>query len=258
VLRHIWRGGRCGRCRRSGSQDPEAALTNSSIWACRAPMVFLHVGVGDRVAKGEARVAVPEVFRERLDALARVQQHRGVEVPQGVHAVGSGRLDPGRGQRGLPRVAVDVAAVQRLALSAVQQQRNGRRLAVGPLPLRVTSSGGKAAMCLASSVATVSGTGMSRVLRPFGRANTRRLRTILTWRTTCRVQPRNSTSSTAGPKTPPCRSPQPAAMVAATRWRAGSASRRGNTCSAGQGVTLRVSRRGGLSAGRPAVRRREV
>lgn len=42
---------------------------------------------------GEAGVAMPEVSRQRLGTLARIQQHGGVEVPQRVHGVGLGGLD---------------------------------------------------------------------------------------------------------------------------------------------------------------------
>ncbi|GHE11836.1 hypothetical protein GCM10010339_73050 [Streptomyces alanosinicus] len=41
----------------------------------------------------EARVRVAEVFGERLDALPRVQEHGGVRVPEGVHAVFRRRLE---------------------------------------------------------------------------------------------------------------------------------------------------------------------
>ena len=53
-----------------------------------------------------------------------------------------------------------------------------------------------------------------RTFRPFGGANSCRPPTSLTCRRTCTTPRRKSTSSTASPKTSPCRSPQPAASVA--------------------------------------------
>jgi hypothetical protein len=77
---------------------------------------------------------MPEILRERLDALAGIQQHRCVEVPQGMHAAGSGRLDPGCGQRSLPDVGIEVVTVQGSALAGVEQQPSGCRLCIGSLP----------------------------------------------------------------------------------------------------------------------------
>src|SRR5690606_41025647 len=75
----------------------------------------------------EARVRVAEVLGERLDALPRVQEHGGVRVPEGVHAVLRGRLEvprpaltgrdhAGSDQGSLPGTHVEDAAVVRSAL----------------------------------------------------------------------------------------------------------------------------------------------
>jgi hypothetical protein len=89
------------------------------------------MGVGPQ---GEARIAVPQVLGDRLDALARIQQHRGVEVPKRVHAVRSGRLDLGRNERSLPDVGVEMATIKRRALPGMQQQERGCLLAAWQLP----------------------------------------------------------------------------------------------------------------------------
>lgn len=71
-------------------------------------------------AEGEPRVAVAELEAQRLDVLAGVQKDRGVEVPQGVHAVFTScrvslpllrhRDDARKGKRGLPPLVVEAVA----------------------------------------------------------------------------------------------------------------------------------------------------
>lgn len=86
-----------------------------------------------------------EVVAQHLDVLAGVQQNRGVEVPEGVHAVFAGSLmalarlrrgnDPSRDQSGLPRAVIEVGPSNRtLAIETGEQQSLRDWRAVRPEP----------------------------------------------------------------------------------------------------------------------------
>jgi hypothetical protein len=57
-------------------------------------------------AEGEAWIRVTEVVGDGSHGLAAIDEDRGVEVAEGVHAVGSGRLHAGDLERLLPDVRV--------------------------------------------------------------------------------------------------------------------------------------------------------
>jgi hypothetical protein len=77
---------------------------------------------------------VPEVLAERLDRFALVQGCAGIEVAEGVAAVGSARfhIDPREGL--LPEERVEVVAVQGFPLPRVDQEWHGDWLSVGLVP----------------------------------------------------------------------------------------------------------------------------
>ncbi len=73
-------------------------------------------------AEGEAGVRVAEVLGDGLDGSAGIDEHGGVEVPQGVHAVVSAGLDTGGHEGAVPDAVVEVVAVERLVLPAGEHE----------------------------------------------------------------------------------------------------------------------------------------
>jgi hypothetical protein len=102
---------------------------------------------------------VPQVLAQGLDALPRVQEHGGVEVPEGMHAVLMSERYAGRSESRTPHGPVETEAVQPLTPSVDEQQRGRDGRAVRALLRRVTSTGSCFVMCAASAKKTVSGSG---------------------------------------------------------------------------------------------------
>lgn len=127
---------------------------------------------------------MPEVVTQRLDVLARVKQHRGVEVPEGVHAMFAGGLvplarlrlgdHPSRDKSGLPSPVVEVGSSNcPRAIEAGEQQPLRDERTVRPEPRQGDLYRGNDSIWLLRMCATPSGKGTSRTLFRFGGENTR-------------------------------------------------------------------------------------
>ena len=184
--------GECG----STDRAHEVRRCDSGVWAAtglpqapergvdRAPGADCagrhQVGVGPKRQPG---VVVAEVLGQRLGVLARVQEHRGVKVPERVRAVLPGgpfdpRFRPGRPPRSLVEVLPPHRPTEQLALPEI---------AAGP-EHHEDLERSFIACRTASTRARVQG--MASTGRPFGRT------TVRAWQ----VFSRMNLSSTAAPR----------------------------------------------------------
>src|SRR5437870_1365536 len=85
--------------------------------------------------QGETLIAVPQVLGHRPDRYALLEPVRRAEVAQRVHPILPRRGYTRSPQRCLPDLRIDVAAVERLALTAGEDQEGAHQL--HPLGRRV-------------------------------------------------------------------------------------------------------------------------
>ena len=105
-------------CRRERSRNtPTEDVVDSSLGPLFRGRHQMRVD-----AQGEARVGVSQVLRQGPDRLPRVEQDTCVEVPERLHAILAGRVDPGQNQGRLPHLRIDVVPLQGGPLPRRQEQ----------------------------------------------------------------------------------------------------------------------------------------
>src|SRR5437764_8045973 len=73
-------------------------------------------------AQGEARVGMTQIVGYRSHGLAGIDEYGRVEVPQSMHAVLTRLLHTSSGERLLPHVRIEVAAIDGLVLPRREDQ----------------------------------------------------------------------------------------------------------------------------------------
>jgi hypothetical protein len=140
-----------------------------------ARRVRSSLGVGP---ERESRVGVPEVGSQRLDALAAVQQGRGVEVAEGMHSHVPCRDEAGRPERRMPREFIEPAPVDRVSPGRVDNQQMRPEVRTERvLPGQGHRHGGMLDQVAVIAAATEPGSGTRRSSSFLGNPNTSRDRT---------------------------------------------------------------------------------